>query len=472
MINQPIPNLDLIDLFDSVNQTRTELLPEHFQKAARLSQSIPLSQQRWQVYLSALAVLGFSEWLHERAEDLDIDIESSLIWQPAYANLCNAAGNIQVGNFKICLLTASNLMDEHPAPFAVFDIPDFTAHFYVLIQVNEEQQQIAISGFINYEQFCNYQASQNLQINPDWTYSIPNNLFNPDANTLLLNLHCCLDINAIELPAATSVDENDVRTLLQQKLTRLKSQLQTKYPWELLTIPEAKILFNNSNLINFVYKSATPSSLRIRQSLQIDGSRTSTEPGAALPRKPAQRAGSPLQPLINVGTWLNNQMDAVAQELGWMLMPLPAFSQFRSSEIFALQETFEQIRVGLEQQGINIPSTARGAFRDLECETGSLRLYAITWVLSEISENPEWALLIALGSHPEAEMPQSLQLEVCDETQQLFLQSLQDTSQGILYAQVIGNWGEKFWVTVTIDDEFVFEIPPFGLGDEQLTTNH
>ena len=450
MINQPIPDLDLIDLFDSVNQTRTELLPDHFQKAARLSQSIPLLQQRWQVYLSALAVLGFSEWLKERAEDLEIDIESSLIWQPAYANLSNAAGNIQVGKFKICLLTASNLMDEHSVPFPVFDIPDLTAHFYVLIQVNEEQQQIAISGFINYQQFCNYQASQNLQINPDWTYSIPNNLFNPDANTLLLNLRC-LDANAIELPVATSVDENDV-TLLQQKLTRLKSQLQTRYPWELLTIPEAKTLFNNSNLINFVYKSATPSSLRIRQSPQVG--------------KPAQRAGSPLQPLINVGEWLNNQMDAVAQELGWMLMPLPAFSQLRSLRIRSLQEALEQIRSGLEQQGINIPDTARGAFRDLECEAGSLRLYAITWVLSEISENSEWALLIALGSQPEAEMPASLQLEVCDETQQLFLQSLQDTSQGILYTQVIGSWGEKFWVTVTIDDEFVFEIPPFGLNNE------
>lgn len=72
-------------------------------------------------------------------------------------------------------------------------------------------------------------------------------------------------------------------------------------------------------------------------------------------------------------------------------------------------------------------------------------------------------LLIALGSQPQAQMPNTLKLEVRDETQQLFEQSLEDTSRGILYAQVIGNQGEQFWVTVTANDEAVFEIPPFGL---------
>lgn len=420
MINQPMPDLNLTELFDSVNQTRTQLLPEHFQKAARLSKLIPLSQQRWQVYLSALGVLGFSEWLQEQVEDLDIDIESSSIWQPAYASLFNAACNIQVGKFKICLLTEDNLVDEYSVPFAVFDIPDFIAHFYVLMQVHEEQQQITISGFINYAQFCQYRASQELHINSDWTYKIPNTLFNSDVDTLLLHLRC-LDVDAIHLPVAQSINENNV-TLLHQKLIKLKSQLETRYPWELLTIPEAKILFNNSDLINLVYKSATPS----------------------------------LQPLINVSTWLNNKIDTAAQELGWMLMS-SLTSKFRFTELSSLQANFEQIRLGLERQGTIFPDTARGAFRNLECEAGSLRLYAITWVLSEISENPEWMLFIALGCHSEKEMPASLQLEVCDETQQLFLQSLQDTSQGILYTQVIGNFDEKLSVTVTVNDEYVFK---------------
>lgn len=164
------------------------------------------------------------------------------------------------------------------------------------------------------------------------------------------------------------------------------------------------------------------------------------------------------QPLLNVGYWLRNQLDTVAQELGWMLMPSLVLSGLRS-----FQEDFDQIRAELEQQGIHIPLAARGAYRDLECEQGSLRLYAVTWILSETSANPEWILLIALGSQPQAQMPNTLKLEVRDETQQLFGQSLEDTSRGILYAQVIGNQGEQFWVTVTANDEAVFEIPPFGL---------
>ena len=118
--------------------------------------------------------------------------------------------------------------------------------------------------------------------------------------------------------------------------------------------------------------------------------------------------------------------------------------------------------MGLKAQGVDIPLMARGAYRDLEYEQGGLRLYVITWVLSE-TPDPEWTLLISLGSQPHVQMPKTLKLEVRDETQTLFDESLQDTNQGILYAQVIGNWDERFWVTITADDEAVFEIPPFGL---------
>ena len=171
------------------------------------------------------------------------------------------------------------------------------------------------------------------------------------------------------------------------------------------------------------------------------------------------------KPIRNVSFWLNNQTDAVAQKLEWILMPLPAFSQLRSSGINDVHEVFEQVKTGLEQQGVDIPATARGAFRDLECEVGGLRLYAIAWVLPEISENPEWMLLITLSSQPKGKMPRSLQIKVCDETQQLLSQSLPDTSKAILYAQFIGNYNEKFWVTVIVEDEFIFEIPPFGFEE-------
>ncbi|MBW4669899.1 MAG: DUF1822 family protein [Cyanomargarita calcarea GSE-NOS-MK-12-04C] len=423
-MNQPPPitEFTLID-WQSLNQTHSRLLPGHFQQAVGLSQSIHQSEQRWQVYLCALAALGFEQWLQERAPDLRLLSDSASIWQPAYANLMAAACNIHIGDFKICLITASSLTNQHSVPFFALDIPDFAAHFYVLMQVEEEQGQVAVSGFMNYKQYQSYQQTARLQVDEDWTYTLPQTWFNPDPDALLLNLRC-LEADAIKLPAIIPTAEIDT-VALRQKLAKLESQLQSKHLWKLLTVKEATTLMSNSDLVNWVYKRATT---------------------------------SPVQPLINVGLWLQNQIDTAAQELGWMLMPLPVLSGLRS-----LRGDFDQIRSGLEQQQIHIPAAARGAFRDLESEEGSVRLYAITWVLSETSDNSEWMLLVALEPQAQAEMPKTITLKVRDETQSLFEQLLEDTSQGILYAQVIGNINERFWVTVTVDNETVFEIPPFGL---------
>ena len=401
--------------WQSLNETRTELLPEHFQKAARLSQSIHLPQQRWEVYLCALGVLGFEQWLLERAPDLQFECDRASIWQPAYANLFTAACNIKVGNFKVCVLTNSSV------PFAVLDIPNFTAHFYVLLQVEEEEQIAAVSGFMSYEQYLNYQQKANLQVDSDWTYTIPSTWFYSNPNALLLNLRC-LDADAIQLP--TTIAQNHTATALREKLSALTSQLQKQHFSQLLSVKEATTLLSNPDLIDWAYKIVNPSFA---------------------------------QPLINVGLWLRDRIDAVASELGWMLMPSLAVSELRS-----LEEEFKQIRSGLAKSGVQIPSTARGAYRDLESDRHLVRLYAIMWVLSETGDNKEWMLLIALGSQPQGQMPK-MKLEVRDETELLFTESLEDTNKGILYAQVIGNWEERFWVTVIVDNETVFEIPPFGM---------
>ena len=424
-MNQPISNSELTDLLDweCLNETQTELSTEHFQQAARLSQSIHFSQQRWQVYINALAVLGFEQWLKERAPDLQLRIEQSSIWQPKYANLLPAACNIWVDNFKICIITGRNLIDEHNIPFAVFDIPRFTAHFYILMQVIEEKEQVALSGFISYEQYCRYQQTAQLQIEPDWTYSIPQSWFNSESNALLLNLRC-LSADAIQLPVIQDNSEVDNTRALKQKLLKLESRLQNQNIWQLLTVQEGIDLLNNSELVNWVYETIKPSQI---------------------------------QPLINVGNWLSNKIDEITNELGWVLIPSLRLSALRSLK------NFEQVRTGLEQQGVHVPARAKGAYRDLECNKNtSLRLYAITWLLNENSDNSEWVLLIVLGSQPQKTMPETLKLEVRDETELLFEQEVKDTTQGILYAQVVGNWGERFWVNITVDEDTLIEIPPFG----------
>ncbi len=431
---------DLEDLLEwrFLNETRIDILPEHLQRAINLSMSLKLPQQRWQAYISALATLGFEQWLKERAPDLQININSASIWQPAYAYVLSAACNIQVSNFKVCLIVASNLTEEHSVPFAVFDVPNLTAHFYVMMHVEEETQQVAVSGFMNYQEYRRYQQTAHLQIESDWTYTLPSTCFNPNPDALVLNLRC-LEADSIRLDLIPT-PKTDTVTALRQKLTTIQFQLQTQSIWKLLTVAEGITLLNNPDLINWIYvNTQNLTSLSIQQ------------------------------PLINVGLWLRDRIDIAARELGWMLMP--AFPEFRSLDLQASPlrslEEFDNIRTGLEQQGIHIPSLARGAYRDLECESGSLRMYAIMWILSD-DENPEWMLLVTLGSRSQSQMPTKVNLNLRDETQVLFNETLQDTSQGILYAQVMGNLGERFWVTVTADDDAIFEIPPFGLELERI----
>ncbi|MBW4598648.1 MAG: DUF1822 family protein [Calothrix sp. FI2-JRJ7] len=420
--------------FCSLGDDSTELAPEQIQRAAQLSLGISTPEQSWQVYLNALGTIGFEQWMVERAPDLQVDVSKSTIWQPAYSNILAAACNVQVGAFKVCVITASKVGDLQSIPFAVVDVPKLAAHFYVLMHIEEELQQANVFGFMSYPQLQSYKQQVLLQVEEDFTYSLPNEILNFDVDALLLNLRC-LDIRAINLPIESSIatTQTDTSTALQQKLTRLPSELR-KHPSQFLTVDEAKTLFSNPHLIDWLYAC------------------TRAEVVTDVPKSQS------IQPFINVGRWLLNQIDTVAEELGWMLMPTLASSALRRSE------DFQPIREALEKQKIYIPSNAQGASRDLNSECAALRLYAIIWELNEVSDNPEWMLLIVVRSISSSLVPQTLRLEIRDKTQQLFDQTLEgDSSKEILFARLLGDSNDRFWVTVTADDTSVFEIEPFGL---------
>lgn len=430
MIDQPLTNLDVTELLDwyALNPAYTELSPERCQLAANNSKAIFIPQQSWQVYVNGLAVLGFADWLAERAPNLPININHASIWQPIYGNILAAGCHIQVGDFRVCVLNGSNLSSQQSLPFAVFEVPELAAHFYILMQVEEESSQVGFAGFMTYHQFRSHQEREHLAIETDWTYTIDQSWFNGDANTLLLNLRC-LQPEAISLPQLASVSEGEVKSV-RQKIAENKSFLTKKNPWQILSIADAKVLLSQPELLKY----------------WLDTAKTATS-----------------QPLINVGLWLRDRIDMATQELGWMLMNTPSLSPAPMRSLRLINDNFDQIRSSLEVEGVHIPVYARGAFRDLECESGCIRFYAITWIISETDVNPEWLLLVALGGQPGTPMPKTLQLEIKDENQSLFDESLLDTSKGVLFAQVIGNIGERFWIKITADQQFKFDIPPFGL---------
>ena len=120
----------------------TETIPlstEQLDQALELSNQIGNEAKKWQVYLQVLALLSFEEWLQQREPDISIEREGVSVLQPQYANALDAICNLRVGEFKICLIPTISFSDEEvTVPRAVVDLPEFTAHFYIVIGIEEE----------------------------------------------------------------------------------------------------------------------------------------------------------------------------------------------------------------------------------------------------------------------------------------------------------------------------------------------
>jgi len=178
------------------------LSTEQIDDALALSQRSPQTANQWQIYLTALALNGFEQWLHDRASDLIAQRTRCSILSPTVTDATTAACNLQVNGFRLCIIGLESVFDETIAmPQAAIDSPDCVAHFYVPIEVHEEQAHLRLCGFLRYDQLQQHQANS-LKLAEDGTYRLPLDWFEPDLNRLLLHLSC-LEPSAIALPAIT-----------------------------------------------------------------------------------------------------------------------------------------------------------------------------------------------------------------------------------------------------------------------------
>ena len=193
-----------------------ELEPENFEQAAEISHKVIDETLRWQTYQNALGLIGFEKWLKQRKPELEVNSNQSSILKPQYAREVNAVCNLKVGNLIVCLINTDNLTQEFVAVTkAALNLPEFAAHFYVLVEVLEEQGQVMIKGFLTYDQLNNYPQSVNLQTLENEYYQLPLSLFNLALNQLLLYLGF-LAPSAIPLPVTVHSGIPDVKEVLGQ----------------------------------------------------------------------------------------------------------------------------------------------------------------------------------------------------------------------------------------------------------------
>ena len=213
MVNFPVNSTNLRFLLPEV----IWLEPEYFEQASEISNKVTGEAHQWQTYLNALALFGFEEWLSERIPEQIVNRD---------LNVTEATYHLQVGEFKLCLIATDNLINEVVNVPIAIDLPKFAAHFYVLLEVLEEQEQVIVRGFLRYDQLLNYQSRSNLQL-PSSCYQLPLSLFDTEPNHLLF-YYRYLESTAIPLPIASAEHPAMPSQKAKEKLPEYLKQTRSK----------------------------------------------------------------------------------------------------------------------------------------------------------------------------------------------------------------------------------------------------
>jgi hypothetical protein len=139
------------------------LEPEHYQQAKEVSDSPSPEDRQWQDYLTLLGRLAFIDWLRERLPGYPIRNQSNEVAEVSTVN---------VGDFHVCLIAVEHVLDEVvQIPKVAIEQPERVAHFYVVLEVLEDQEQIVVRGFLRHDELVEFndpsatsQADESCQI--------------------------------------------------------------------------------------------------------------------------------------------------------------------------------------------------------------------------------------------------------------------------------------------------------------------
>lgn len=176
---------------------------------------------------------------------------------------------------------------------------------------------------------------------------------------------------------------------------------------------------------------------------------------AAVSRSIANHLQPVIQTTVNTAFLLQSQVEQIATEFAWILLPPATSSAMRSLCSPADQLDLVMSQLIIRDPRIRLPPQIGNAYQDIVLANETLRLYAVNWNAA----NNEWMLLI-LGTPSGTPLPAGLQFQLRDETQTLMDQVATERMQhNFLYAQIRGEIGENFYVTLTLSEQTI-ALPP------------
>ncbi len=414
------------------------LEPEDFDRAATMSDRVLSEPSQWQTYLNGLGAFGFAHWLQERRPNLLLNLEESTFWQPQYDRALDVICNARLGEFKLCLIVTEHLLDDAIAlPRAALDLPELAAHFYVLLEVQEELEQVAIQGILRHDQLVNYRQLVNLPMEPDWNYLIPLSLFDGEVNHLLSWVRH-LQPDAIALPTVPSLAP--LQSLPEAELQTLISRLRAPDQplWQILTWEQGARILQNPEFLAL-----------------LDQWQRSPEPSPVPPTRLTELFTLLAQPIINVAQWLRGEIDVVAQSLG-MVLP----QELATASPMLSVDRFERAIAELRNQGMEIPPQANSVYQDIDLAGVALRMCAVAWTVN----SHEWSLLWIVGMRLSGALPEGLKLRVSNASGILH-EPIAEFDDPFLFARVQGITGEQFVVTLLLPGQPGLTLPAFGFGE-------
>lgn len=219
------------------------LEPEDFDRAKDISKRVSPESNQWQIYLNNLALFALEKWLKERMPEQSISTSDRVIENTA---------RLDLGEFKVRALATDNLLDELvELPRDVLESPELTTHFYAIMEVLEESEEVIFRGCLNYDQLSDYRDRLNLQPQDDF-YQLPLSLFDTEPNHLLF---CCrfLEPSSISLPVKTAqMTTATSQEYVRASTTKLSQWLEDVFDETWQTIdslinPEANLAYGLRN---------------------------------------------------------------------------------------------------------------------------------------------------------------------------------------------------------------------------------
>ncbi|NES17438.1 MAG: DUF1822 family protein [Symploca sp. SIO3E6] len=201
--------------FDVLQGEIIPLESEYYTQAIEISDRVAEPERQWQAYLNILALRSFTEWLAARAGNIRVNQAVCSALHPELAQMPDLVYPLKVGEFQVCLIAKESLIDHLVRiPKEMIELPEFAAHFYVIMEVLEEEEQASIRGFLHYNQLPKVQELTRLAAAPETgIYELPLNLFDTNANNLLLNL-------SLSEPAALKIRQKaEGRRQKEQEIT-------------------------------------------------------------------------------------------------------------------------------------------------------------------------------------------------------------------------------------------------------------